>query len=502
VSAADFLSKGREGTARARAASIRLARLDPAFFCRYVLRDEKTGKPIHLAPVHKQWHALLNESRRAVIWSHVDAGKTNQITIGRVLWQLGHNPNLRIAIIQNTLQQAKQIIRALAQYIERSPELHDVFPHLKRAPELALPWNTTAITVERKTISKDPSVQALGVHGNVTGARLDGVVFDDILDMENTRTHAAMDDLWLWIQNTVLGRLTEDGWIWAVGNAWHPKDAMHRLAALPRYVGQRFPVLDERGASLWPERWSKSRIEATRDELGQAEFGRQLLCLARDDAASAFKREWIDVGIKLGKGYKLVHSVNAADLPPGFAIFTGVDLAVSKADSADYTCLFTILLHPDGARQVLGIDTGKWGGPEIIDRIRDVDERYGGLVIVENVAAQQYIVQFARKLTRAVVRGFKTGKNKADPAFGVQTIAAEMEGGRWIIPNTAGKTDPEVGHWITEMLHFDPNAHTGDRLMASWFAREGARSFETKRTARDAAPAGGSGVRVLGGGTT
>ncbi len=34
---------------------------------------------------------------------------------------------------------------------------------------------------------------------------------------------------------------------------------------------------------------------------------------------------------------------------------------------------------------------------------------------------------------------------------------------------------PEVDAWVNEMLYYDPRSHTGDRLMASWFAREAAR---------------------------
>jgi hypothetical protein len=30
---------------------------------------------------------------------------------------------------------------------------------------------------------------------------------------------------------------------------------------------------------------------------------------------------------------------------------------------------------------------------------------------------------------------------------------------------------------VKEVLYYDPKEHTGDRLMASWFAREGARRF-------------------------
>jgi hypothetical protein len=31
--------------------------------------------------------------------------------------------------------------------------------------------------------------------------------------------------------------------------------------------------------------------------------------------------------------------------------------------------------------------------------------------------------------------------------------------------------------WLSEARAFDPSAHTGDRLMASWLAKEGVRQF-------------------------
>ncbi|KKK64061.1 hypothetical protein LCGC14_2988030, partial [marine sediment metagenome] len=93
--------------------------------------------------------------------------------------------------------------------------------------------------------------------------------------------------------------------------------------------------------------------------------------------------------------------------------------------------------------------------------------------IVHN--AQDFIVQFARGAFAVPIQPFTTGRNKAHPEFGVESIAAEMAGEKWIIPNESGAIDPEIQEWISEMLYYDPTAHTGDRLMASWFAREGAR---------------------------
>ena len=50
-----------------------------------------------------------------------------------------------------------------------------------------------------------------------------------------------------------------------------------------------------------------------------------------------------------------------------------------------------------------------------------------------------------------------------------------MSAGAWVIPNHDKVMHPEVAEWVDEMLYYDPRAHTGDRLMASWFAREGVR---------------------------
>jgi hypothetical protein len=480
--------------ARARAIRREVARRDARTFCPLVLRDERTGKDIVQAPMHDKWHDILDNHDRVVIWAHVEAGKTAQLSVGRPLWRLGRDPNRRIVVVSNTGEQAKKVVRTCAQYIERSDELHQVFPDLRKARDISLPWTAMAITVERTVIGKDPSIQACGIHGNITGARIDDLVLDDILDYENTRTPGPREDTWRWVQSTLLPRLTENSSVTCVGNAWHPDDAMHRLAAMPGFTSYRFPVVSDAGELSWPAVWPKERIAKAMTTLGPLEANRQLLCLARDDAAARFKREWVERGLERGRGYKCVDRV--VQLPEGgYALYTGVDLAVQRHAHSDLTCFFTLLLHPDGTRQVLHIESGRWSGPEIVAKLVDLDQRFGGVFIIENVAAQDFLLQFAPALgSKAVIVPFTTGRNKANPEFGVESLAAEMAGGRWIIPNVGGKMDPEVAAWVGEMLYYDPQEHTGDRLMASWFAREGARKLERG----GAAGAGSVGARVVG----
>ncbi len=486
----------RLGYARDRAAVLALARTHPAMFMRLVLKDEQTGKRVHQAPVHDDWQRILSENDRVVFWSHVEAGKTAQVSIGRTLFKLGQDPNRRIAIVSKTSRGAAKIMRAVAQYVTRDPDLREVFPALKPHPDKQLPWNTQAIVIDRNIISKDPSVQCCGLFGDILGSRLDDVVFDDILDFDNTRTERARREVVAWIRQTVWGRLTDGAHVSFVGNAWHPQDAMHVFAAEPRFRGFRFPVVDEGGRYSWPEKWTPERIELARLDMGP-DFARQMLCMPRDDASARFKREWIDKALALGDGYRLVDRIDY--LPPGYAVYTGVDLAVQQGSHNDLTVFFTILLHPDGRRQVLGIESGRFAGPEILDRLEDVCARYRSICIVENNAAQDFILQFARAQTTATVVPFTTGRQKAHPEFGIEGVAAEMAGGKWILPNHRGRVAPEIDAFITECLYFDPKEHTGDRLMAGWFAREGARAHERRARGLGGAASGGVGVRTLGG---
>lgn len=495
---------------RKRQLQAQISRHDPNMFCSYVLRDERTGRAIQQAPMHQEWHRLMTNHDRLVMWSHVEGGKTNQVAIGRVLFELGRDPNLRVAVVSNTSDLAQKMTRQLGQYIEKSPQLHEVFPDLVPTTDPGLPWKAKALTVKRAGVGgKDPTIQACGVHGNIIGSRVDLLVLDDILDHENTNTPGPRADVLGWVKSSLFSRLSANARVWIVGNAWHPEDAMHMLEKEPRFVARRFPVRAPSGDLTWPSRWSNERIELARQDLGPLEFSRQLLCQARDDSSARFKREWLDEALARGNGQHWCNTVNdvfdweglteeeveqardaVSRLQGGFGIFTGVDLAVQRHSSADSTVLFTLLVHPNGDRQVLNIRSGKWSGPEIVKQIRRVYDDFGGIVLVENNAAQDYILQFLRAETSVPVRAFTTGRNKADPSFGIESLATELANGKWIIPNRNGVMNREIQDWISELLFYDPKEHTGDRVMASWFAREGARSMDRNR-------GGAVGVRVF-----
>jgi len=462
-----------ERFAQLRAQHIRLARTNIRAFVTYVMRDEATGGTIDMSPTQEAWHRLADRYDRLVLWSYPEAGKSFQMSVARTLWELGQNPALRFAIVSATSGQAAKIARLIATYIERSPELHDVFPELQ--PDPNGPWNSSQLKVRRRGgMSKDPSVQVVGMGSNIQGARLNRVVLDDVLTRDNTHTKYMRDGCWDWYHKTLPGRLSPvDGRVLSICNVWNSDDMNHRFVMNPLWHGFKFPIQNPDGSSAWPERWSPERIAKRRIELGPIESQIQLDCVPVDDASARFKREWINVCLARGNGKDPCFALRS--IPPGCRVFCGVDLGVGRNANNDLTVLFVLLIHPNGTREVLWVESGRWKATEIIGKVIEFHRRFYPIFVVENVAAQDYLVQIMQESTAVPILPFTTGNNKADPTFGLEAMGVELASAKWIIPNRGGACVDDIQQWIGEMIAYNPNDHTGDRLMASWFAKEGCR---------------------------
>ena len=51
------------------------ARTNGAAFNAYVLKDEQSGQPVRMAPMHRAWHQLAERYPRLNLISHVEAAK-------------------------------------------------------------------------------------------------------------------------------------------------------------------------------------------------------------------------------------------------------------------------------------------------------------------------------------------------------------------------------------------------------------------------------------------
>lgn len=405
------------------------------------------------------------------------------ISIGRVLWEIGRNPNIRICIIQAAEHLAESIVTTIKRYIEFSPEYHEVFPDVRRGDV----WTTTTFNIERPLTIKDPTVIATGVHGNILGRRFDLIIVDDALTQDNTATDYMRDDVFKWLQSTPMSRLTRKARIWVLGNAWHNKDAMHRFARMSGWRAYKFPARHPvTGEPYWPERWSRERFVDWASTRTPWETARTLDCIPLSEEAGRFRRQWFMDAIARGRGLfgesRMCFGIGR--MPNGCTTYTGVDLGISERMGTDVTVIFTIMVTNEGRIQLLAIDSGNWEADEICRRILMAHNLYKSFIYVESVFAQRWILQLLRKTAPNVpvfpfqTRGSgNTKTNKRHTIFGVESVAAELAQGLWDIPSSKsdGSIDPQVSAWIEGCLEYDPESHTSDFLMACWIALQGAR---------------------------
>lgn len=203
-----------------------VAREDINFFCEYVMRDE-AGRPFKQSPIHRLWHAFIAlcdiHGVRPVILAPWGSGKSVQIAIARVLWEIGRNPSLRVKVVCNSDVNAKLRVASIGRYITESMEYHRAFPDVQ--PDRDAFWSAHELFVRRPGRSVDPTVEAKGIMSTGVGGRADLIVFDDVVDQRNAIEQPALrEKVKENFANVWMSRLDKGGRAWYIATAWHHDD--------------------------------------------------------------------------------------------------------------------------------------------------------------------------------------------------------------------------------------------------------------------------------------
>lgn len=455
-------------------------------FNEFVLRDETTRAPIENAPIHDELLDVIESNDRVVVIASPEMGKTQQL-IGYILRQIGEDPTFRALIGSKKAENAAKPSRQAMRYVEHSPEYALCYPHVRPGS----PWRAEGWKIDGAKFGdpKDMTLSVCGVGGSILGSRLNFALLDDIFDWENTRTEYRSDQIVEWIVQQLEGRMSrpprKPGKIVLLMNAWREWDGGHKLVEQHGWTLFRLTARNaETGKSNWPAVWPQERI----DSYPPAIAAQHLDAIATADGAKLFDDAWIRRCMESGRGLTLSRRLEPASMPPGAFCVTGVDLNHQKKKTSDSTVLFTVMVIPDedgGLAWIrpVWIEEAIMNSPEIKAAIIDHYARYGSRFLVEDNAAQKYIVD-DMNLGRPeiTVEPFRTGANKWNPEYGIGGIATEMSMGRWVLPCTTDDQgrlvcEPGLERWLEHLRRFAPTdrAHTADDIMAGWFAWRGAR---------------------------
>lgn len=368
-------------------------------------------------------------------------------------------------------------------------------------------WMATQVYVSRQLQSVDPTLEAVGSGGAVTGGHFDLIICDDLEDDRTTFSAAQRQKTRDWFRGTVRPMLVKGGMLVIVGTRKHHDDLYGHFLEDPTFrvhedkAISRFPdnykfiyEKDERGretlvdveiegehAVLWPEERPIDYLLRERLATGNRLFAREFQNEVVDDETAAVRWEWLQAAIARGKELGLrLYELPDPETAPGLDIVQGWDLAlvtdVRKAESrdTDYSVGITWGKDENGNRYLLGLRRIRGLSQANLHRVvREEYDRFGGRVRVVSVERNNFgelhYLGLKRSTDLPLRPHLTTGKAKADPWEGVPSLSMLFEAGKVVIPASSRDDREAVDPLLQELWGLGRERHD-DTVMALWIA--------------------------------
>jgi len=387
--------------------------------------------------------------------------KTMTITINYVTYRIVKNPNISVIVISKTQEQAKKFLYAIKQRLThpRYADLQAAFGPADGYKATADQWSANKIYLGgdiRDNDAKDPTVEAIGMGGQVYGARADLIVLDDVVTLSNANEWAKQQE---WIRQEVASRLPPGGGqLLVVGTRVSAVDLYKELRNPQHYTDGVLPwsylsmpaVLEyadnpKDWKTLWAkseqpltdtdvpdengnfDRWTGERLTAVRNEAGPSKWS--LVYQNLDIAENAIFDPMCVRGAVNGmrkSGALIAGAAGHPDNAQNFFRIIGIDPAMS-GDTAAVAYAVDRRTHK---RYVMDVHVMSSPTPAAIrSLIREWTDAYQPhTVIVESNAFQLFLTQDEEIRNFLATRGINyrphyTGNNKQDPEFGVASLA-------------------------------------------------------------------------------
>jgi len=437
--------------------------------------------PHHLA----MREVLASDAKRILINCPPYHSKSTEVTVRDTVYDICANPNSRTLIISQSLPFAQTFGYAI-QDLLTNHELYEgaagnlIEDYGPFKPSEDAVWSANRFYVAgRTTAEKDPTVQLLGVGGQIYGRRADKIKFDDIATTANQRNPEQVLKMLEWIDKMALNRIgAKKGQAIWVGTRVNAGDIYSYLQSRPGYEVLKFPaVVDEASQEmLWPDHFGYDQAVMYRGEMSPADFQLVFQQVDMPGMSASFPPELLE------ETYDTQRVVGHFD--PSWRLVAGLDPAGPTKDSG-YTSFTLMGVDLEtGVRYIIDQQAFKsMKAPAMMEFMWEWTRQYPLFEWrVETNGIQAQLFQYNRELIQEMAKigvritPHKTGSNKWDPQFGVEGIAPLMSAGLWSIPWGNKPSQERMTPMVHEFASF-PMGATSDRVMSTWFCEVGAKEL-------------------------
>lgn len=419
--------------------------------------------------------------------------KSMTTSIDYPVYRICMDPNVRIIIVSKSQNKATEFLYAIKNRLTHPAwqKLQVAYAAGSGFKSKSATWQATTVYLGeelRDSAEKDPTLQALGIGGQVYGARADLIILDDCVTLSNAHEYEKQIR---WIQQEVLTRIGPGGKLLVLGTRVDSIDLYRELRNPERYPTGTSPwtylsmpaVLEyaedpKDWVTLWPRsdrpwqgeedvaadedglfpRWNGKYLSARRAALDPRTWN-MVYQQADVDEDSVFNPTCVKGSIDRARQIGPLqpglpgHPVEES----GWTIFAGLDPAIVNDTAAIVMAVNRKTKH----RYVLdAVAITRPSPQQIRDLITTITEKYHPSEwMVERNAFQGYLTQdeglrqwLANK--GVLLREHTTNRNKWDAGFGVAAMSALF-----------GSVEPNGKHHRDNLIHLPSDRNEGVRML-------------------------------------
>jgi predicted phage terminase large subunit-like protein len=356
-----------------------------------------------IAPFHEELFQLTqaNTSSMLVVSAFRGSGKSTLLTLSYVIWSIINGSTKYTLIVSENQQKAVTFLSHIKNELENNEMLRkDLGPFR----EERLTWNAVSLHIERynakiTAVSSEQSVRGLRHFNYRPGL----IVVDDVESQESVRTLESRDKLYRWFTGDMIPAGNQSTKVIVIGSVLHPDCLVKRLQkgiddGKINGVYRMYPIVDADGNPTWLGKYpditavEQEKLRGVTDREWTIEYMLQPIL----DENQVIKPEWIQY-------YDRIPNENFTDFKYSVS---GVDLAISQTESADYTAIVSgTVYQKDDEKSKLYIFpfpiNERLNGPAIQDKIVAqsllLGEGHPTSVYIEDVAFQRSIIDFIKQ---------------------------------------------------------------------------------------------------------
>jgi phage terminase large subunit-like protein len=401
-------------------------RLDPKYFIKQVFNYKIALPHYNILTHYEQARETLDLGPRG-------CGKTLIGNIGYSTWLAANNPNIRILILSDTDKHAIRFLGVTKAALGMDPVIRKYYGALKGDI-----WTDHELVIATRTDKTlmEATISAMGMYsGAVTSGHYDVIIADDLINFDNSRTEGMRERTDFWFKTTVLPTLLPGGEIRCQGTRYHYNDVWNMVQNELGFDTQIQQAIIEEGTlnerSIWETHMPlhtkivngkkiKGLIEIRDGDKQGSGIGTLIFNLQYQNNVDLQKKG----DIFQYNWFKFTDNIS-----DNLRIYQGIDLAISKSDTAAFFVVLTLGIDQEGNIYVLDIfrERGISFNSQRETIIKKAEEWKPLRIGIETNAYQEVMAQEVKRLTLLPVLQIHTVKDKTMRA---QSRSGLVEGGR------------------------------------------------------------------------